>query len=238
MWLEQAEVLDACGGQLAEECAEVVRATWRAGVDPEATRSLVTATLALGLEEPASLLRGTATGEPMPSDRVLVAEAAEIEGAVFDLTAVAGNLGDACDAAAAAAANGISAAIATERAELAAAAAADRLAAAARAAAARARSKGEASAAQSDASAHEAEAARHRAAAQAAAAERAAAEAELADCEAALEVLAGLLDRLGGALTHLPLVPDDLLETYETAYWLVRAGLDLPHDGDFLTIAH
>ena len=69
----------------------------------------------------------------------------------------------------------------------------------------------------------------------------AAAEAEIRDCqqraalcEAAGEVLAPLAARLQHALRRIRAVPEDLGETYESVYRLLRRGGVMPRDGDFL----
>jgi multidrug efflux pump subunit AcrA (membrane-fusion protein) len=69
----------------------------------------------------------------------------------------------------------------------------------------------------------------------------AAAEAEVAECqeraalyEAAEEVLAPLAGRLRHALRRIGAVPEDLGETYESVYRLIRRGGVMPADGDFL----
>ncbi len=60
-------------------------------------------------------------------------------------------------------------------------------------------------------------------------------EQHIADCEMALETLGDLAARLAYAAGCLQRVPGDLTETYEAAYRLLRFGLRLPADGDFLT---
>jgi multidrug efflux pump subunit AcrA (membrane-fusion protein) len=69
----------------------------------------------------------------------------------------------------------------------------------------------------------------------------AAAEAEVAECqeraalcEAAGEILAPLAARLRHALRRIGAVPEDLGETYESVYRLIRRGGVMPRDGDFL----
>lgn len=57
----------------------------------------------------------------------------------------------------------------------------------------------------------------------------------IGDCEAALEILQDTGMRLLHAHACLARVPDDLAETYETAYDLIRRGGKLPYSGDFLT---
>jgi len=54
-------------------------------------------------------------------------------------------------------------------------------------------------------------------------------------CEAALDVLGPLLARLRHALARIGAVPEDLGETYESVYRLLRRGGAMPYDGDWLT---
>jgi hypothetical protein len=69
----------------------------------------------------------------------------------------------------------------------------------------------------------------------AAASAMAEAQRQIADCECALELLSDLGPRIQRALACFARVPDDLAETYEAAYRLVRKGRKLPAHGDFLT---
>ncbi len=69
----------------------------------------------------------------------------------------------------------------------------------------------------------------------AAASQMAEAQLQIGDCEAALELLSDLGPRIQRALACLARVPDDLAETYEAAYRLVRMGGKLPSHGDFIT---
>jgi hypothetical protein len=70
----------------------------------------------------------------------------------------------------------------------------------------------------------------------------AAAEARIRDCQeraalgqAALDTLGPLLARLRHALARIRAVPEDLGETYESVYRLLRRGGAMPFDGDWLT---
>lgn len=56
----------------------------------------------------------------------------------------------------------------------------------------------------------------------------------IADCDAALEITDDAGTRLAHARTCLMRVPDDYAEAYAVPAGLVRQGLQLPHDGDFL----
>jgi hypothetical protein len=55
------------------------------------------------------------------------------------------------------------------------------------------------------------------------------------DCQAALEILQDTGLRLQHAHACFVQVPEDLAETYEACYDLIRRGGKLPHDGDFIT---
>jgi formiminotetrahydrofolate cyclodeaminase len=63
----------------------------------------------------------------------------------------------------------------------------------------------------------------------------AAANERIALCQHAVAILAELLRRLGHALARLRSVPEDLGETYESVYQLLRSGGQMPHDGDWFS---
>ena len=204
-WTGQAYLLADAIREPGFACAAVNASAWCARVDPEATRGLVGAALAL-----TSCGAGTAlwsAAAPCPDDAALLASAAELEGAVAELLGHARAMAEACrqalDAAYAAAA-AAGAAIAAAQAQL--------------AAAGNARAAGAAESALA-----------------AAEAAMAAARAEIADCEAALEIIDETGTRLAHALNCLRKVPDDLAGTYEVPYGHIRDGGKLPHYGEFLT---
>jgi hypothetical protein len=57
----------------------------------------------------------------------------------------------------------------------------------------------------------------------------------MTDCEATLELLRPAAGVLGRALGRTQAVPEELGETYATAYRLIARGHVLPHDGRWIT---
>lgn len=55
------------------------------------------------------------------------------------------------------------------------------------------------------------------------------------DCDTAIGVLQAAGQRLDYALGRLRAVPEDLGDTYEALYRMVRSGRAMPHDGRWLT---
>jgi len=204
-WTGQAYLLADAIREPGFACAAVNASAWCARVDPEATRGLVGAALALTSGDAGKALWSAA--DPCPDDATLLASAAELEGAVAELLEHARGMAATCREAleaAYAAAAAAQAAIAAAQAQLASAGNA-------RAAAAAESALGAAQAALS------------------------AAQAQIADCEAALEILDETVTRLAHALNCLRKVPGDLESTYEEPYAHIRDGGKLPYEGEFLT---
>ena len=182
-WTAQAELLADAIREPGFKAAEVTASAWRAGVHAEATHGLVGAALALTDGEAMGSL--WAEVEPCPSDAVLLEHAAELEGAVTELTTWCSRMTRDCQDALEAAYGAAAAAGAAIAAAQAAIGAADSPQAAATAAGVPRRSRRRC---------------------------RPRRQAEIADCEAALEILASVLGRLEYALKCLRQVPDDFAQ--------------------------
>ena len=209
-WLPETEGFAEDVAELGETCAEVMAATWRARADPETTLGLIRAAFALGLTDPAIILRGVRPGPAIESDAQLLSHADDLDATAAEMLHTARRMISACEA--------------------------DMAAASAAAAAARAQAAGlRDQATQLASDGKHGMAAAANSAAVAADASAAAAEAAAAECEAALEILRDQASRLDKAQGALSAVPDDVYTTYEPAYDLLAAGHELPHSGDFLT---
>jgi len=201
----QAETLADAAAGLGQSAATVTVSTWQSGADPDITAGVAGAAVALDCNP--LTLRGPVM--PMPDDKTFVEVCEDLWADLVAMLKAARALQRAAAEqrrAAAAAQAAAAAALAAARAALAAAMKAD--------------DSGAAAAAQADVNTA-------RAAADAA-------RARAADADACLDILAETGPRLMYAVRSLSTVPDDLEDTYQPHYDLVRAGGQLPHDGAWL----
>jgi hypothetical protein len=97
-WLAEAEAFAHDVAELGETCAVVMAATWRARADPETTIGLIRAALALGLTDPAIILRGVSPGPAIASDRQLLSHADDLDATAAEMLQTGRRMISACEA--------------------------------------------------------------------------------------------------------------------------------------------